>query len=164
VTTARTPAPGGRLRDRVRASVRDRARARLAAARRDDRGSAAAELAVLAVVSFLFIAFIVFAGRLNVGSAHTEAAARSAARAISVARDPQAAVAAAEADASITVNEGSAMCTDMAFEPQISPDAVEVTITCEVDLSEAALLEVPGSMTVSATANEVIDRYREDAP
>lgn len=146
------------------ARVRAWVRARLAAARRDDRGSAAAELAVLAVVSFLFIAFIVFAGRLNVGSAHTEAAARSAARAISVARDPQAAVPAAEADASITVNEGSAMCTDMAFEPQISPDAVEVTITCEVDLSEAALLEVPGSMTVSATANEVIDRYREEAP
>jgi Flp pilus assembly protein TadG len=131
--------------------------------RRDDRGSAPVELAVLAVVSFLFIVFIVFAGRLNVGSAHTEAAARSAARAISEARDPQAAVGAAEADARTTVNEGSAMCTSMSFQPAIAPDRVEVTIACEVDLSEATLLQVPGSMTVSATADEVIDRYREAA-
>lgn len=128
---------------------------------RDDRGSAPIELAVLAVVSFLFVLFIVFAGRLNVGSAHTEAAARSAARTISAARDPRTAVATAEADARATVREGSAMCTSMGFSPQISADRVEVTITCAVDLSEATLLSVPGSMTVSATADEVIDRYRE---
>ncbi|HEY8527841.1 MAG TPA: TadE family protein [Acidimicrobiales bacterium] len=128
---------------------------------RDDRGSAPVELAVLAIVSFLFIVFIVFAGRLNVGSAHTEAAARSAARTISAARDPQSAVGDAEADARNTVNEGSAMCRSMGFHPEISADRVEVTISCEVDLSEATLLEVPGSMTVSATAAEVIDRYRE---
>jgi hypothetical protein len=133
---------------------------------RGEQGSASAELAVLAVVSFLFVAFIVFAGRLNVGSAHTEAAARSAARAISVARDPHAAVAAAEADARNTVREGSAMCTDMSFDPDFREggpvDEIEVTITCQVDLSEATLLRVPGSMTVSASAREVIDRYRED--
>jgi hypothetical protein len=131
---------------------------------RDDRGSAPVELAVLAIVSFAFIVFIVFAGRLNVGSAHTEAAARSAARTISAARDPRAATGVAEADARTTVREGSAMCTSMGFEPDISADRVEVTITCQVDLSEATLLSVPGTMTVSATADEVIDRYREAAP
>jgi Flp pilus assembly protein TadG len=131
---------------------------------RDDRGSAPVELAVLAVVSFLFIVFIVFAGRLNVGSSHTEAAARSAARAISSAREPRSAIAGAEADARTTVREGSPMCTSMSFQPQITDDQVEVTVACQVDLSEATLLQVPGTMTVTATADEVIDRYREDAP
>ena len=128
---------------------------------RDDRGSAAVELVVLAVVSFLFVAMIVFAGRLNVGSAHAEAAARSAARTISVARDPYAAVAAAEADARATVEEGSAMCRNMLFNAAIGAEEVSVTIDCVVDLSEATLLEVPGTMNVSAEASEVLDLYRE---
>jgi len=133
--------------------------------RRDDRGSAAVELVVLAVVSFLFVALIVFAGRLNVGSAHAEAAARSAARTISVARDPYAAVALAEEDARTTVEEGSAMCRDMLFNAAIGTNEVSVTIDCVVDLSEATLLEVPGSMNVTAEASEVLDLYREtEAP
>jgi Flp pilus assembly protein TadG len=129
--------------------------------RRDDRGSAQVELVILAVVSFLFVAMIVFAGRLNVGSAHAEAAARSAARTISVARNPELAVPDARADAERTVEVGSAMCQSMGFEYGISADEVTVTIDCEVDLSEATLLEVPGSMSVTATASEVIDQYRE---
>lgn len=128
---------------------------------RDERGSAQVELVVLAVVSFLFVAMIVFAGRLNVGSAHAEAAARSAARTISVARNPEAAVADARAAAEQTVEVGSAMCRSMGFDYGITPDEVTVTIDCQVDLSEATLLEVPGSMNVSATASEVIDQYRE---
>jgi Flp pilus assembly protein TadG len=131
---------------------------------RDDRGSAPVELAVLAIVSFLFVVFIVFAGRLNVGSAHAESAARSAARTISEARDPRAAIAGAEADARTTVREGSAMCTSMSFQPSVTDTEVEVTVACQVDLSEATLLQVPGTMTVSATADEVIDRYRERVP
>jgi Flp pilus assembly protein TadG len=130
----------------------------------DDRGSAHVELVILAMVSFLFVAMIIFAGRLNVGSASAEAAARSAARAISVARDPQAAVADARADAASTVRLGSAMCASMRFEPEISAAEVRVTITCRVDLSEATLLRVPGSMDVTATAREVIDQYRETGP
>jgi Flp pilus assembly protein TadG len=130
----------------------------------DDRGSAQVELVILAFVSFVFIAMIVFAGRLNVGSASAEAAARSAARSISVARDPAAAVDDARTDAEGTVKVGSAMCTSMGFEPEISPAEVVVTITCQVDLSEATLLQVPGSMEVTATAREVIDQYRETGP
>ncbi|HEX8804028.1 MAG TPA: hypothetical protein VF743_07535 [Acidimicrobiales bacterium] len=129
--------------------------------RADDRGSAPVELVILAVVSFLFIAMIVFTGRLNMGSAATEAAARSAARSISVSRDPAAAVAQAEEAAASTVNLGSPMCTSMTFSPEITAAAVTVTVACEVDLSEATLLRVPGSMTVTSTAQEVIDRYRE---
>lgn len=133
-------------------------------ARPDDRGSAHVELVILAVVSFLFIAFIVFVGRLNVGSASAEAAARSAARAISVARQPELAVASAEADAAAMVKLGSPMCATWQFDRVIDPAEVTVTITCNVDLSEASLLQVPGTMPITATATEVIDQYRETGP
>jgi hypothetical protein len=53
------------------------------------------------------------------------------------------------------------MCRSMGFDYGITPDEVTVTIDCQVDLSEATLLEVPGSMNVSASASEVIDQYRE---
>ena len=131
---------------------------------RDDRGSAPVELVVLAGVSFLFVAMIVFVGRLNVGSAHAEAAARSAAREISVARDPEAAIGPARSTASQTVEEGSAMCRDMSFDARVTDEDVEVTIDCRVDVSEATLLRVPGTMSVSASAGEAIDQFREVAP
>jgi hypothetical protein len=38
-----------------------------------------------------------------------------------------------------------------------------VTVACDVDLSEAALLPVPGTFTVSAASTEVLDRFREDS-
>jgi hypothetical protein len=135
--------------------------------RRDDAddGTAIAELVILIVVFFGFIAAIVFAGRMTVGSAHVEAAARSAARSISIARDPDGAMAEAKAEAAKTAGLGSPMCRSMNFYPLIDPsrDPVTVTvdITCVVDLSELSLIQVPGTMTVSASAVEVIDRYRE---
>jgi Flp pilus assembly protein TadG len=128
---------------------------------RDDRGSAASELVVLAVVAFMFVAVIVFAGRMNVGYAHTEAAARAAARTISLARDPETARTQAEDQASRIVDEGSAMCTEMGFEADIGLEDVTVEITCTVDLEQAALAEVPGTRTVTADATEAIDPYRE---
>lgn len=131
---------------------------------RDDRGSAPVELVILAGVSFLFIAMIVFVGRLNVGSAHAEAAARSAAREISAARNPRAAVSQAESTASQTVEEGTAMCRDMGFDARFEGESVLVTINCRVDVSEATLLRVPGTMNVSAEAREVIDQFREVEP
>lgn len=131
---------------------------------RDDRGTVAGELVVLAVVFFLLVAVNVLVGRLNVGSAHVEGAARMAARTISMARDPQSAVDEAEAEAARTVDEGSPMCQSMQFEPpdiDIPGGTVTVRIECSVDLSAAVLLDVPGSLTVDGEAEEVIDQYRE---
>ena len=41
--------------------------------------------------------------------------------------------------------------------------AITVTVACIVDLDAAAMLPCPGSMTVSATATEVIDTHRESS-
>lgn len=134
-----------------------------------DAGSATAELVVLIVVFFTFVAAIVFAGRMTVGSAQVEAAARSAARTISIARDPEGSVGAAESQARDIAGYGSAICTEMAFDPvidrSVDPATVHVDIGCTVDLSEITLIEpLPGSITVEASAVEVLDRYREEAP
>jgi hypothetical protein len=131
----------------------------------NDTGSAISELVILIAVFFGFILAVVFAGRLTTGSARVEAAARSAARTISIARDPETAQDDAAAQAAEMVAEGSALCTSMVFHPTIdrtaTPGVVTVDITCTADLSELALIEVPGEHTYHASAEEVLDVYRE---
>jgi Flp pilus assembly protein TadG len=131
--------------------------------RRDDRGSAGSELVVMTVVFAAFVSAVVFVGRVNVGSAHVEAAARSAARTISIDRDPASAVSDAEADARRIAGVGTAMCTSMSFAESISETEVTVEVTCTVDISEAISIDVPGTMRRSADATETIDQYREGA-
>jgi Flp pilus assembly protein TadG len=135
------------------------------ARRAGDRGTATAELVVLMVVFFTFVAAIVFAGRVTVGAAQVEAAARSAARTISIARDPEGTIDRARDQAATIAGLGTAACSSMQFTPVIDrsadPAEVRVEVACTVDLSEITLIAVPGSFTVDATAVEVIDRHRE---
>jgi Flp pilus assembly protein TadG len=142
-------------------------RSRQAPHRGDDAGSAIAELVILIVVFFGFVAAVVFAGRVTTGRARVEAAARSAARTISIARDPEAATAAAEEQAQDMVAEGSAICLDMQFDPDIDrstdPGVVTVDITCTADLSQLSLVDLWGTFAFTVSAEEVLDRYREDA-
>ena len=139
-------------------------------ARADDAGTASAELVVLMVVFFTFISAIVFAGRMSVGAAQVEAAARSAARTISIARDPAGAVDDAEGQARDIAGAGTALCSSMDFGPpvfdrSVDPATVQVDIACTVDLSAITLIDtIPGTLTVEASAVEVLDRYREEAP
>jgi hypothetical protein len=129
----------------------------------DDRGSGVVELPVIAVFVFVpLLLLCVFVGRMHAGQGAVESAARHAARTISIARDPAAAVGVAESDAATTVRAGSPRCVDMGMSHTVATDRVTVTITCTVDLSEATLLPVvPGVQTVSATVVEPRDRHRE---
>lgn len=156
----------------LRSRWRPPRRAGRAARRARDDGSAAVELLPVTVVFFALVAMIVFLGRLTVGQAHVEAAARTAARTISMDRDPGAAAAPggrAERDAREMVDAGSSMCADMVFVPDVdlptadAPGVVEVEIRCEVDVSSALLIGVPGTRTTTATAEETIDQYRGDS-
>lgn len=130
---------------------------------RDDRGNAPLEMGVLAVVFLLFISIIVAAGRLNVAHADVESAARTAARTISMARDPHGAVPAAREDAADAVRAGTSLCENWQFHPDISGDGtVTVTLRCDVRIDNH-LLGLPGSMRVEQSAIEVRDRYRSGA-
>ena len=132
--------------------------------RRDDRGSAAVELAVLAPAFVALVLLVVIAGRVSTVRGDVARVAGDAARAASLRQTP----AAATLDAATAVDDarvgGASGCASVAtavdtarFEPGGS---VAVTVTCEVDLADVALLAVPGRVRVSSTAVEVIDLYR----
>lgn len=128
---------------------------------RNDRGSASVELAILAPLVALLLGAVVLVGRVQLARADVEGAARSAARDLSIARDPYVAADGVRASLVTTLNVGSPTCRTLSFTPEIAPARVSVTLTCTVDFREAAVLPVPGSMSVSASASEVIDTYRE---
>lgn len=126
----------------------------------DDRGSGAVQLPLMATVFVAFASLMLFVGRVNETSADVDAAARYAARTISLARDPTAAVTAAESDAELTVSAGSSACQTMTFDHTIEADYVTVTVTCRVEL---AGLGIPATWDVTGQAQEPIDRWRETA-
>ena len=129
--------------------------------RSDERGSASVELAILAPLVGLLLGSVVLVGRVQLARADVEGAARSAARDLSISRDPYVAVEGVRSALMETLDVGSPTCRTLSFSPEIGSTKVTVSITCSVDLQEAAILPVPGSMSVSASASEVIDIYRE---
>lgn len=130
--------------------------------RGDDRGSGVVELPIIAALVVLpLIALVIFVGRVHAANTGVESAARQAARTISIARDPSAAVTSARSQAETTARAGSTRCQSMSFDHQVGGERVTVTVSCTVDLSQATLLPVPGTWTASATATDVLDRHRE---
>ncbi|HAS13144.1 MAG TPA: hypothetical protein DCS55_21930 [Acidimicrobiaceae bacterium] len=127
----------------------------------DERGSASVELAILAPLVGLLLGSVVLVGRVQLARADVEGAARSAARDLSISRDPYVAVEGVRSALMETLDVGSPTCRTLLFSPEIGSTQLSVTITCSVDLQEAAILPVPGSMSVSGSASEVIDIYRE---
>lgn len=128
---------------------------------RDDRGSASVELVILAPLVGILLLAVVVAGRVQVARADVEGAARSAARELALARDPNAVIATVESGLAATLDVGSPSCRSMSFTPAVSVEWVTVTVACVVDLDAASVLPLPGSMTVTGTATEAIDAYRE---
>lgn len=128
-----------------------------------DRGSISVEMVILAPAFVLFFALIVVAGRVQSNTAEVEAAARSAARSLTLSRDPHEAVAIARADTHDRLDVGAPSCRDMAWDARITTTDVTVTISCEVDLEAAAALPIPGTFRVSASSTETLDRFIEGA-
>ena len=128
----------------------------------DERGSVSVELAILAPLVGILLAAVVLVGRVQIARADVEGAARSAARELSIARDPYASVEEVRSGLDSTLRVGSPSCRELSFTPTIGTTEVSVTLTCTVDLQEAAVLPVPGSMAISASASEIVDVYRED--
>ena len=129
--------------------------------RDSDAGSVSVELAILAPLVGLLLLCVVVVGRTQNSRADVEGAARSAARDLSIARDPEAAIGRVRSTASAMVDAGSPGCRDFELLADIGAEAVTVTVSCTADLQEAALLPVPGHVTLTGSATEPIDRYRE---
>jgi len=130
--------------------------------REGDGGFSALEVVILVPVICALFGLIIFGGRRQAALNDVGAAAQTGARTISVARDPEAAVVTAQADAAATLDLGSVRCASWHFVAAIGPDDVTVTIDCHVQVADlTTLLPVPGNVTLTGTATEVLDTFRE---
>ena len=137
-------------------------------ARGGDSGSAAAELVLITPLLIMIMLLIVGAGRLVDARLQVDSAARQAARAASLARDPATASAQAGATARaalasehITCNPLGVSLDTTAFRPG---GQVTVTVSCAVSLSGLSLLRLPGSETLTASFSSPVDAYRGLGP
>lgn len=122
------------------------------------------EMAILAPFVGVLLVVPVAVGRVQVARADLHGAARSAARDLSLSRDPEAAISDIRAGLEATLDVGSPTCRELTFEPRISATEVAVVLTCTVDVDGSALLPLPGTLSISATATEALDTHRETRP
>ena len=134
-----------------------------------ERGSAVIETVIGLPAFLLFVALIIFAGRMAIAHQAVEAAANSAARSASISRTQGEAEAAASTAATATLASQGLTCASTALSVDTTgfaasvgtPAQVTATVTCEVDLADLSVPGVPGSKTVTATMRSAIDTYRE---
>lgn len=146
---------------RIRAEATRRLR-RLTAA--GDAGSSTTEAVLVTPLLVTVLLLLVLCGRLVSAKLDLQAAASAAARSASIARtEPAARVDAARA-ARDTLAARDVTCQQVAVTVAtggLRPGgAVTVTISCTVPLADLALLKVPGSRTVQATATSPVDLWR----
>jgi Flp pilus assembly protein TadG len=137
--------------------------------RDSERGSAVIE-AVIGIPAFmLFVALIIFAGRVAIAHQGVQSAAADAARSASIARTQGAAQTAGNTAATTSLANQHVNCvtttvsvdTSGFASPVGTPARVNATVTCHVDLSDLLLPGVPGSKAITATMLSPLDTYRE---
>jgi Flp pilus assembly protein TadG len=136
--------------------------------RRDDRGSAAIEAAILAPPLLALIAFAIVGGRIQVAAGAVETAAHDAARAASISRTAAQARANAYTAAQATLGQQGLHCARLSVVvdtagfaiPVGQPAAVAATVTCVVDFRDLLADGMPGSKTVTARFVSVLDTFR----
>lgn len=132
---------------------------------RDERGSAAVEITMVAPVLVLFILVIIFGGRLALARQAVQAAAFDAARAASLARtQPDARTAAA---ATLANQELPCITTQLDLDttgfakPVGTPATVTVRLVCDVATGDLGLPGIAAIVPVDAEATSPLDSFRE---
>ncbi len=128
-----------------------------------DAGSATIEFAICLGAVVLLVLAIFAAGRFSTANTSVDAAATAGARAASLARTADQARADATSVATASLTQTGIGCTpSVAIDtsgfavPVGEPATVEVTVSCEVSLTQAA-----GTRTVVGHAVSTLDTYRE---
>lgn len=134
---------------------------------RDERGSVAVEVAVIAPALLFLMLLVVFAGKVSEADGNVERAAADAARAASLRQHPTDATTDAEAAAAENLAAAGVPCLNLITTVDTDDFApggtVTVTVRCEASMAEVTLLGVPGRRTFTATAVEVIDTFRSSS-
>jgi Flp pilus assembly protein TadG len=131
---------------------------------RDERGSIAVEVAVIAPALLFLMLLVVYAGKVSEADGNVERAASNAARAASLRQHPTDAIDDARVASSKNLAAAGVPCLTLATTVDTADfgpgGTVTVTVSCRASMSDVALLGVPGRRTFTATATEVIDTYR----
>ncbi|MEJ3743125.1 TadE/TadG family type IV pilus assembly protein [Actinomycetes bacterium KLBMP 9797] len=135
------------------------------------RGSVTIELAILAPSMMLLASFAMLVGRISLANAAVDAAAYSAARAASLARDPATAQNRAETSVQTTVDAQDLHCLNLfvtvdtsQFERDVGePASVTVTVECRVDLAAGAMPGMDTDRWISARYSSPLDLFRSRA-
>lgn len=136
------------------------------------RGAASVELSL--IVPVLVLLLLAMAGAWRVGHVRAQiveaAAAGARAATIPVSADQATRLAnqAIEADLATV----GAHCAGLTIEvdtaafarPVGTPGTVQVTIVCQLDLSDVVVPGLPGVLTITSSAREPIDTFRERTP
>ena len=126
----------------------------------DEGAVAALELVLVAPVFVVLLLFAVYCGRIGRTAQVVRALAASAARAASVERSPDAAVAAAREVAVRTDADLTCDASAVSFGSHDSVDTVTVRVRCEASLLDVSLLGRGASRTFTESATEPLDAYR----
>ena len=134
-----------------------------------ERGSAVIEAAIGIPAFMLFVALIIFAGRVAIAHQGVQSAAADAARSASIARTQDVAQTAGNTAATTSLANQHVNCvtttvsvdTSGFASPVGTPARINATVTCHVNLSDLSLPGVPGSKAITATMFSPLDTYRE---
>lgn len=134
---------------------------------RQERGSLAVELVILAPVMLLVLGLAIFAGKVVTAGQAVEQAASAAARTASISRTAGGAQASAETAARDTLTQQGMDCVTTTVSvdtsgfnnPVGTAATVSAAVTCVVNTSSLAP-GIPGSRTVTATSASPLDTFR----
>ena len=133
---------------------------------RDEWGTAALEMVVLAPVLIVILLFVVGLGRMAHADQQVQAGAADAARAASLERNTSASAAAAQQAARDSLGQAGVSCTNLdvsvnldGYEPG---GQVRVTLKCTADLSSVAMSGFPGSKVFTSTSTVPIENWRAE--
>lgn len=129
------------------------------------RGSVTVELVTITPVLVLMLWFLVYCGRLSDTRLQIEDAAHQAARAATLDRSRPAAAADARATAASALSDAGITCQVLSVTVHGTLQAgstVRVAVSCTVGLQDLALLQVPGTTTLTAEFVSPVDVYRSN--
>lgn len=132
--------------------------------RRDERGTSALELTLIAPLLLVVLLFVVGLGRMAHARQQIEAIAADSARAASLERNTSQSAHAAELAAARSLGEAGVSCTNLDVNVDLASyqpgGRVTVTVSCKTKLSDVTLGGFPGSRVFTATSVVPIETYR----
>jgi Flp pilus assembly protein TadG len=133
-------------------------------ARQVEAGSTALELTLLAPVLLTVLMLVVGLGRMAHARQQVESIAADAARAASLARNPDTSRTDAKTAAEKSRDNADLSCASLDVQVNTANyqpgGTIRVVVTCTADLSDVAISGLPGHRTFTATAVAPLENFR----